>query len=160
VDEDQTTFEGNAEKKARAAASATGLPALADDSGLSVDALDGRPGLLSARYRSGSDEDRTKALLEEMKGVPTGRRGAVFRCALYLALPSSTGVLEVGECRGEIAVAPVGTSGFGYDPIFVVPSLGRTFAELTPEEKNQYSHRAQAFARMQPHLTRLLRDGA
>src|SRR5262249_17885205 len=104
VEEDGATLEANAEKKARAALDATGVAALADDSGLFVDVLGGRPGVHSARYRPGSDADRVNALLEEMAGVPVDQRGAAFRCALYLALPEGSGVVEVGECRGRIVL--------------------------------------------------------
>lgn len=157
IDEDGATFEANAEKKARAAAAATGLAALADDSGICVDALDGAPGIHSARFHPGTDADRVHALLEALRGVPDTRRGAVFRCALYLALPGGgAGVGETGECRGLVAQRPSGSGGFGYDPIFFLPELGRTCAELPPEEKNRLSHRAKAFAQMRPHLLRLL----
>jgi XTP/dITP diphosphohydrolase len=155
VREDESTFEGNARKKATAYARASGLPSLADDSGLCVDALGGRPGVLSARYVPGSDADRVAKLLEEVRGVPEAQRGAEFRCALSLALPDGEHVIETGRCAGRIGTAPRGQNGFGYDPIFVLPKQGRTMAELTSEEKSQVSHRGEAFRRMRPHLVAL-----
>lgn len=154
VEEDQESFEGNAEKKARAYAEASGLPALADDSGLCVDALGGRPGVHSARYGS-DDAGRIRRLLEELREVPEDARTARFRCALCLAVPGGEVVVEVGECEGRILGRPRGAGGFGYDPVFWVPSLGRTFAELSPHEKSAISHRGQAFRRMLPHLLAL-----
>lgn len=154
VEEDRPTFAGNARKKAEAAARATGLPAVADDSGLCVDALDGRPGVYSARYAPGTDADRIAKLLGELKDVPDPKRGAGFRCALCLALPSGP-VHEVeGECPGVIGRAPRGTNGFGYDPVFVLPN-GRTMAELSRDEKSAISHRGRAFEKLRPLLTRL-----
>ena len=153
--EDEQTFEGNARKKAVACARASGLPSLADDSGLCVDALGGGPGVKSARYASGSDGQRSAKLLEEMSGVPEAQRGAEFRCALCLALPNGEQVIETGECAGRIATAARGQNGFGYDPIFVLSKLGKTMAELTPDQKSQISHRGEAFRRMKPHLVAL-----
>lgn len=155
VEEDQDTFEGNARKKALAAAAATGLPALADDSGLCVEALGGRPGVYSARYAPGTDRDRCEKLLEELRQVPDERRGAAFVCALCLAFPDGRTVVERGRCEGRIGHRPRGEGGFGYDPVFVVGALGRTMAELAPEEKSAISHRGVAFARMRPHLVKL-----
>ena len=152
VDETAETFEENARRKALACARAAGIPALADDSGLCVDALGGRPGVKSARYAPGPDEARTQKLVSEMAGVPDEARGASFRCALCLALPDGSSVVETGECRGRIAQSPRGDHGFGYDPIFFLPELRRTMAELSPEEKSRVSHRARAWALMRPHL--------
>jgi XTP/dITP diphosphohydrolase len=154
VEEDQPTFEGNAEKKARAFAQATGLPALADDSGLCVDALDGRPGVHSARYAADSPS-RIARLLRELEGVPEEKRTAHFRCALCLALPSGAVKLETGECHGRITVAPRGEKGFGYDPVFFVPELGKTLAEVGARDKSSVSHRGQAFRKMRVHLVEL-----
>ena len=154
-EETEPTFEGNAELKARAYARATGLPALADDSGLCVDALGGRPGVLSARYAEGDDAARYTRVLRELDTVGEGARGAHFACALSLALPDGTVRTEVGRMDGVIARAPRGTNGFGYDPVFLVPELGRTLAELTKEEKSARSHRGAAFRKMRPHLLRL-----
>jgi XTP/dITP diphosphohydrolase len=154
VDEDRPTFEGNAEKKARAFLAATGLPSLADDSGLSVDALNGRPGVLSARYAA-TDEERIAKLVRELHGVPN--RKAHFTCALCLALPGGKVETAVGECHGQIIDAPRGEHGFGYDPIFLIPSLGKTLAELTRPEKSGLSHRGQAMKLMAPKLAALSR---
>lgn len=150
--EDGETFEENARKKALAYAKATGVWALADDSGLCVDALGGRPGVHSARYAPGDDRARYTRLLKELEGVPDERRGAAFKCALCLASPSGETVVEEGECRGRIGHGPKGEHGFGYDPVFVLPELERTIAELTKEEKAGISHRGKAFERMRPHL--------
>lgn len=158
VPEDGETFEENARKKAEGYMRATGVAALADDSGLCVDALDGRPGVRSARYAAGSDSDRNRKLLLEMEGIPDDRRGARFRCALCLALPGGEVVVETGECEGLIARAPRGAMGFGYDPVFFIPRLGKTAAELTREEKAKVSHRGQAFRKMLP--TFLARTGS
>jgi XTP/dITP diphosphohydrolase len=155
VEETGDTFEANAKAKALAYARSTGLPALADDSGLCVDALGGRPGVYSARYAPGTDANRVAKLLQEMEGVPEGQRAAAFRCALCLALPTGWHVLESGECRGQIGRMPRGENGFGYDPVFVLPELGCTMAELSAEEKGKFSHRGRAMARMKPHLHRL-----
>ncbi|MFL5322143.1 MAG: RdgB/HAM1 family non-canonical purine NTP pyrophosphatase [Myxococcaceae bacterium] len=145
------TFEANAEQKALHYAKATKTAALADDSGLCVDALGGAPGIHSARYVEGSDADRTQRVLEVMREVPEEKRGAQFRCALCLALPSGKTVIEVGEMKGKIGHEPRGTNGFGYDPIFVLVS-GKTTAELTQAQKSALSHRGEAFRKMRPHL--------
>jgi XTP/dITP diphosphohydrolase len=152
VEEKEETFEGNARLKALACAKATGMAALADDSGLCVDALDGRPGVRSARYAPGPDAARIEKLLAEMADVPEPKRGAAFQCALCLALPDGSSATESAQCRGQIARLPRGSHGFGYDPIFLVPELGKTMAELAPEEKARISHRARAWGRMLPHL--------
>ncbi len=139
------TFEDNAMLKAASAAQQTGLPALADDSGLEVDALGGEPGVYSARYGGFTrDVDRNLYLLERLKGVPPEERTARFVAVLVLAYPD--GHLEVyrGETEGLILEAPRGHLGFGYDPLFYVPEAGRTFAEMLPGEKARYSHRGKA----------------
>jgi XTP/dITP diphosphohydrolase len=146
--EDGETFEANALAKARQAARATGLPAIADDSGLAVDALGGAPGVWSARYAGiPADDARNNAkLLEALRGVPPARRGAEFRCAAAFVEPEAgVELIRSGACRGEILEAPRGTGGFGYDPLFLVVAEGRTMAELPLEEKNRLSHRAAAF---------------
>jgi XTP/dITP diphosphohydrolase len=146
--EDGDTFEDNALAKARQAAAATGLPAIADDSGLAVDALAGAPGVWSARYAGlPSDDARNNAkLLDALRGVPPARRGAEFRClAAFVDRAAGLEILRAGACRGEILEVPRGTDGFGYDPLFLVPALGRTMAELPLDEKNRLSHRAAAF---------------
>ena len=152
VEEDQPTFAGNAEKKARAFLAATGLPSLADDSGLSVDALGGRPGVLSARYAP-TDAERIARLIGELEGL-TDRR-AHFTCALCLALPGGAVETTLGECHGEIIDTPRGAHGFGYDPIFLIPSQGKTLAELTRPQKAGLSHRGAAMRAMAPKLLRL-----
>jgi len=157
VVEDLDTFEGNARKKAREIAEATGLPTLADDSGLEVDALDGAPGVWSARYSGEGATDRSNndKLLGSLDDVPDERRTARFRCALALCDP--TGPLEGehvehGTCEGVIARAPRGENGFGYDPLFVLEGGDLTLAEVGPEEKARVSHRARAAARMRTFL--------
>ncbi|MHB8879246.1 MAG: RdgB/HAM1 family non-canonical purine NTP pyrophosphatase [Myxococcaceae bacterium] len=157
VVEDQPTIEGNAKKKARAYASLMGVPALADDSGLFVEALGGRPGVQSARYGA-DDSDRIRRLLAELGGV--ANRKAAFRCALCLAMPGGEAVVEVGECPGEIVDEARGSHGFGYDPVFLIPAQGRTMAELTSAEKSALSHRGQAFKKMRPHLLALSKKSA
>jgi len=152
VAETEDTLQGNARLKALAAARATGLWSLADDSGLFVDALGGAPGVHSARYAPGTDGDRVSALLRAMEPVRDGARSAAFRCVLALASPAGEVRLVGGECRGEILRAPRGSQGFGYDPVFLVPGLGRTMAELTLEEKGRLSHRARALDGLEPLL--------
>jgi XTP/dITP diphosphohydrolase len=158
VDEDGQTFAANAEKKARAFAKATGLWSLADDSGLCVDALGGAPGIRSARYAPGTDQDRCEKLLAALKDVPDSKRQAHFACVLCLCSPEREVFFEEGRCDGEIARQLSGTAGFGYDPVFFVPSLEKTMAELTPEQKNRLSHRGLAFSRLRPRLEALASD--
>jgi XTP/dITP diphosphohydrolase len=154
--EDGDTFEANAVKKAREYSLATGLPALADDSGLCVDALDGRPGVYSARYAPGDDKARYEKLLEELSDVPDAKRTASFRCTLALVTGAGEVRVEEGRCEGVILRAPKGTHGFGYDPVFQVEGQGgRSMAELSPEEKARVSHRARAFELMRRHLLAL-----
>jgi XTP/dITP diphosphohydrolase len=146
--EDGVTFEENALAKARQAAAATGLPAIADDSGLEVDALDGAPGVWSARYAGpGADDAANNAkLLAALRDVPAARRGARFRCVAVFVDPArGVEIVRDGACAGEILAAPRGSDGFGYDPLFLVPAVGRTMAELPLDEKNRLSHRAAAF---------------
>jgi XTP/dITP diphosphohydrolase len=145
VEETGTTFAENARLKALAYARETDLPVLADDSGLEVFSLGGRPGITSARCAGpgATDTDRVRRLLAELEQAG-GDRKARFVCALALAQQGKVILEAEGECRGEIAFAPRGTKGFGYDPIFWFPELGKTFAELDEAEKNLYSHRARA----------------
>jgi XTP/dITP diphosphohydrolase len=152
--EDGATFEENAVKKARAYAEATGLPTLADDSGLCVDALGGRPGVHSARYAPGDDRARYEKLLAELAGVPDDQRTAHFQCALALVKPGGGEArVEVGRCEGRIGHKPRGQHGFGYDPVFILSDkAGRTMAELTAKTKSEVSHRAAAFRKMKAHL--------
>ena len=145
VEETGTTFEENSFLKADAVMQASGLPVLADDSGLMVDALDGAPGVYSARYgHKASDKERTAYLLENMKDVPEERRGAKFVCVITCLFPDGRKIVARGECPGVIARAPHGENGFGYDPVFYLPELGMTYAELPSEQKNVISHRARA----------------
>lgn len=148
------TYAENALIKGRAFAAAAGLPALADDSGLEVDALHGGPGIYSARYGGPglSDADRVHLLLSAIRDVPATERGARFRCVLVLVLPSGRYWQAEGVCEGALASAPAGAGGFGYDPIFVPREVGRTMAELTAEQKNRVSHRARAVLALSPRL--------
>ena len=152
VEETDDTLEGNARLKALAGARGARLWTVADDSGLFVDALGGTPGVRSARYAPGSDADRVRALLDAMDRVPDGARGAAFRCVLALASPEGEVQVVPGECPGTILRAPRGDGGFGYDPVFLVPGLGRTMAELSLEEKGRVSHRARALDALEPLL--------
>jgi XTP/dITP diphosphohydrolase len=148
--EGEASYAANALAKARAVAAATGLPTLADDSGLEVDALGGRPGVRSARYGGPglTDAERCRRLLDELAGVPPERRTARFRAVIALVDPARGREATVeGVAEGRILEAPRGAGGFGYDPVFSYPPLGATFAELPPEVKNRVSHRGQALAR-------------
>ncbi|HUM10593.1 MAG TPA: RdgB/HAM1 family non-canonical purine NTP pyrophosphatase [Myxococcaceae bacterium] len=160
VEETEDTLEGNARLKALAAARGTGLWSVADDSGLFVDALGGAPGVRSARYAPGPDAARVQKLLHELEGVGDGERGASFRCVLVLASPDGEVRFARGDCRGTILRSPRGSGGFGYDPVFLLPELGRTMAELTLEEKGRVSHRARALDALQPELAALERSSA
>jgi len=146
VDEVGGSLEENAILKAATLARESRLLTLADDSGLEVDALGGEPGGLSARYagEGASDEDRVNYLLSRLKDVPEGKRSARFRCVIAIATPDGEVELCPGECEGIIALEPRGEEGFGYDPIFYLPELGKTMAELSLEEKNGVSHRGRA----------------
>lgn len=154
VVEDGDTLEANAVKKAREVARGTGLPALADDTGLFVDALGGAPGVRSARYAGPGQDPAANCdrLLRELSGVPAERRGAAFRCVIALAGPDGEVLTFEGEVRGRIAGEKRGTSGFGYDPLFEIEDLGLTFAELDAEAKHRISHRGRALARLRAHL--------
>jgi XTP/dITP diphosphohydrolase len=146
VQEAAQSYEENARRKAAVLAVESGLLTLADDSGLEVKALGGAPGPLSARYagEGASDEDRVSHLLHRLRNVPWPERGAVFRCVIALATPGDDVRLFHGECAGVIALEPSGDQGFGYDPVFFLPELGKTMAQLTLQEKNRISHRARA----------------
>jgi XTP/dITP diphosphohydrolase len=156
--EDGATFEDNALIKARAACAFSGLPALADDSGLSVDALNGMPGVLSARWsgRHGDDAANLELVLAQTEAVPDGRRGAAFVCAAALVLPDGTSEVLRATWRGTLVRKPRGTNGFGYDPIFVPDGLDVTSAELEPSQKDAISHRGQALRAMLPKLRALV----
>ena len=147
VEETGTTFEENSLLKAEAVMKATGLPALADDSGIAVDALNGEPGIYSARYGfddSLDDWGRLLLLLKNTEHVPDGQRQAKFVCVITMVTPEGQVIQARGEIHGELTREARGENGFGYDPIFFYPPLGKTTAELSPEEKNQVSHRANA----------------
>ena len=147
VEETGTTFEENSFLKAHAVMEATGLPALADDSGIAVDALNGEPGIYSARYgfdESLDDWGRLELLLKNTEHVPDGQRQARFVCVITMVTPEGKTIQARGEIHGELLRAPVGENGFGYDPIFYYPPYGKSTAEMSPEEKNQVSHRANA----------------
>jgi len=157
AEETGTTFEENAALKAVTAARQTGLLSLADDSGLEVEDLGGAPGPLSARYAgaNSSDKDRIDFLLSRLKDIPARERSARFRCVIAIASPEGKVELFSGVCSGLITDTPRGTQGFGYDPIFFIPELGKTMAELTLEEKNKVSHRARAAGKAREYLKKL-----
>ena len=147
VEETGTTFEENSFQKANAVMKATGMPALADDSGIAVDALNGEPGVYSARYGfddSLDDWGRLLLLLKNTENVPDGQRQAQFVCVITMVMPDGKTIQTRGEVHGELLRAPAGEGGFGYDPIFYYPPFGKTLAEVSAEEKNQVSHRARA----------------
>lgn len=165
IPETGESFTDNAAAKAQEVARLTGLPALADDSGLEVAALNGRPGVFSARYAldrtaplTPTDADNWRKLLEELQEVPWERRQARFVCAIVLALPDGRVFETRGECSGYIAREPQGTQGFGYDPVFWVEEYGATMAQLGPEVKNRISHRALALAAFREILVALQED--
>ena len=156
IKEDGASYTENALLKARGYAAATGLVTLADDSGLEVDALDGAPGVLTARYagQGATDEQRYSLLLEQLKDVPHEHLTARFRCVIALAWPDGRVEITEGICEGRITREPRGEHGFGYDPVFYVPEYGCTMAELPPEIKNRISHRARAAAAASEILSR------
>ena len=151
ADETGTSFAENSLIKARHAAKATGLPAIADDSGLAVDALGGEPGIYSARYSGpeATDDKNIDKLLAALRGTATSSRGAAFHCAATFVMPEqSIPLVAAGEWRGSILAARQGDGGFGYDPVFLDPASGKSAAELTAEEKNERSHRGQALKKL------------
>ncbi|HEX9024647.1 MAG TPA: XTP/dITP diphosphatase [Geobacteraceae bacterium] len=154
VVEDGATFTENAVKKGLNAATATGKPVIADDSGLEVDALGGRPGVLSARFagEGASDAENNAKLLRELANVPEGERTAAFRCVIALCFPDGSSRTFSGALPGIILKGPRGNGGFGYDPLFLVPEYGLTLAELSTEVKNAISHRGRAIARLKEYL--------
>jgi len=159
VDEVEGSLEENARLKATVLAAQSQLPALADDSGLEVDALGGEPGPLSARYagENASDKDRINLLLARLKGIPWEKRSARFRCVIAIATPDGKVEFCYGECPGFITFTPRGKYGFGYDPVFYLPGLDKTMAELPLTRKNQVSHRGQAAREVNATLKRLIR---
>lgn len=158
VAETEVTFAGNALLKARAVAAATGVPAIADDSGIGVDVLGGAPGIFSARWagRHGDDTANLQLLLAQIADVPAEHRGGAFVCAAALALPDGTAVVREGRLRGTVTTAPAGGGGFGYDPVFVPEGADRTLAEHTAEQKNAVSHRGAAFRALAPLVVEVL----
>lgn len=154
--EDGVTFDDNAYKKAGATARILGLPTLADDSGLMVEALDGAPGVYSARYagEDATDSQRCHKILDEMKEATD--RKAAFECVISIAVPSGPALTYEGRCEGIIADSPRGVNGFGYDPIFYYPSLGKTFAELSREDKGRISHRGKALGELRDEFDKVL----
>jgi len=156
--EDGATFAENAGKKAKTIARLTGRLSIADDSGLAVEVLKGRPGVFSSRYagENATDQERCQKLLEEMAEIPPGQREAAFLCVIAVALPDGKMQVVQGECRGSIAFAPRGKHGFGYDPIFFIPEFAKTMAELEPEVKNRISHRARALEQLRLILPKFL----
>ncbi|MFN8168156.1 MAG: RdgB/HAM1 family non-canonical purine NTP pyrophosphatase [Candidatus Nanopelagicales bacterium] len=159
VAETEDSFAGNALLKARAVCAATGVPAVSDDSGLCVDALNGMPGVLSARWSGGQgDVANLELVLAQLADTPDERLGAQFRCAVALVLPDGRESVVHGEMRGRLVREPRGTNGFGYDPIFVPDGEARTSAELSSEEKDAISHRGNALRALVPVLRDLLPD--
>jgi XTP/dITP diphosphohydrolase len=160
--EEGETYAANAAAKARAAASATGLPALADDSGVEIDALGGGPGVRSRRLLgdAASDDDRNAYVLTRLAGVPPAQRTARYRAVVAIATPDGCVETFEGVCEGAIAAAPRGTGGFGYDPIFEIEGDGRTMAEVPPVTKNTISHRARALRAARAAVARVLGAGA
>ena len=150
VEEDGKSFLENALKKARFYSRYFGRLTLADDSGLEVDVLKGQPGIYSARYtgEGGSTRENNQKLLKEMEGIPLSKRGAQFKCVLAVVSPEGKEVVVEGSCRGRIGFKEVGKKGFGYDPLFVIPSYGKTMAQLSIEEKNRISHRGKALRKL------------
>jgi len=162
VDEDQATFAGNAKKKAEFVTRVCGEAALADDSGLEVDYLNGRPGVDSAFFAGpeAGDEANNSLLLEKLRSVPFNHRGAAFRCVLALAMPGRETLLVEGVCRGRIVESPQGERGFGYDPLFLYEPAGHTFAQMSLEEKNRVSHRSLALQKLRNLLADLLKSNS
>jgi XTP/dITP diphosphohydrolase len=160
--EDGATFRENALKKARQVARLTGKLTVADDSGLEVSGLDGKPGVLSARYagEGATDGENNEKLLEALEGLPKKKREASFRCVLALVDPSGGETVIEDECRGMILTERRGNRGFGYDPVFFFPPLDKTFAELTEAEKNRVSHRGKALRRLKEILKDKVREAA
>lgn len=154
--EDGNTFDENAYQKASFAARILGVPALADDSGLLVEALRGAPGIHSARYagENATDEQRYLKLIEEMQGK--SNRRAAFECVISIAVPTGPALTYEARCQGLITESPAGSNGFGYDPIFFYPPLNKTFAQLTREEKSRVSHRGKAFAELKDEFDKIL----
>jgi XTP/dITP diphosphohydrolase len=156
LEEDGDTFDENAYKKASFAARILGIPALADDSGLIVEALDGAPGIHSARYagENATDEQRYLKLLDDMEGK--SNREAAFECVISIAVPTGPALTYEARCEGLIATEPAGSNGFGYDPVFFYTPLNKTFAQITREEKNRISHRGKALGELKSEFDKVL----
>ncbi len=154
IEETGSTFEENSYIKAKSIMDITGEITIADDSGLEVDSLNGEPGVYSARYagEDATDGDNNEKLLKKLEGLPMDERGAKFVSVITLVHPNGTKIVARGECEGHVITAPRGTSGFGYDPLFVPEGYERTFAELTKDEKNKISHRSRALAQLSKSL--------
>lgn len=160
VEETGTTFEENARLKAEAAMKVLGIPAIADDSGLVVDALGGEPGIYSARFggdRCKNDQERYEYLLERIQDVSDGKRRARFVSTVACLFPNGREIITRGECKGIILRTPQGDGGFGYDPIFYLPSEGMSMAEITQERKNEISHRAIALSKLKKELSKIFK---
>src|SRR3990170_6030369 len=159
--EDGKSFQENALKKARFIAQHLHLPALADDSGLEVEALGRQPGILSARYagENATDEENNKKLLKELSGISLKKRNACYQCVIALVFPSGEEKTVEASCNGLIALEPKGKGGFGYDPLFYVPEYGKTMAELPPDIKNRISHRGKALAKLRAKLLNRTANG-
>jgi XTP/dITP diphosphohydrolase len=160
IEEDGKSFTENALKKARFYSKYFNKPALADDSGLEVDALNGMPGIYSARYagEEASHRENNQKLLREMKGIPISKRRAKFRCVIALVSPEGLETVTEGSCRGRIGFKGVGKKGFGYDPLFILPQVGKSMAQLSVEEKNRISHRGKALRRLRKTIKNFLKS--
>ncbi|MBU0462769.1 MAG: XTP/dITP diphosphatase [Proteobacteria bacterium] len=157
VIEDGETFDDNAYKKASFTAKVLGYPAMADDSGLCVEALDGAPGVHSARYagKNATDADNVKKMLDNLKGQEN--RNAAFKCVISIAVPTGAALTYEGECKGILTKKPIGDNGFGYDPLFFYPEFNKTFAQLTIEEKGRVSHRGKALKDLAEEMDKILK---
>ncbi len=160
VSEDGCSFQENALKKACAIAKHTGIIAIADDSGLEVDALNGAPGIHSARYagEKATDHENMQKLLKTLTGLPLNKRTARFRCSIAVCTPQGRHITTEGVCEGAIALEPRGAHGFGYDPVFLLPGRNCTMAEMEPNSKNLISHRAMALAKLKEILPAFLKE--
>ncbi|MCX7641619.1 MAG: RdgB/HAM1 family non-canonical purine NTP pyrophosphatase [Elusimicrobiales bacterium] len=160
VEEDQATIEDNSQKKAITVAKYYNIPAVSDDSGLFVDKLGGEPGVFSARWagKGCSYFDNNKKLIEKLHGVEFEERTATFKCAITLAFPNGRFITKVGELKGYILYEMKGTNGFGYDPLFYVPNMKKTLAEMSLEEKNTLSHRFQALLKIKPYIIKMVKE--
>jgi XTP/dITP diphosphohydrolase len=159
IEEDGKSFTENALKKARFYSKYFGKLTIADDSGLEVDSLDGLPGIYSARYagEGASSQENNRRLLREMQGLPISKRGARFQCILAVASPDGKEITVEGSCKGRIGFKEKGRRGFGYDPLFILPTRGKMMAELSLEEKNKISHRGKALRKLRKRIAELIR---